>query len=301
MRFGEAGTGELVSAAQNEGLRFQAGPFVILLRSEAAGLVEVFQQLYRDFQWLAAEGVSDFHVSLLRARGVRRIWRPQVRFRLDRDEPFEPFPLDHAFPLFEWGLNYGIATRAHRYCQLHSAVVEKEGRALVLPAMPGSGKSTLCAALMQRGWRLLSDEFGIVQPESGQLLPMPRAIPLKNRSIEVIRRFAPDARLGPRFPKTRKGDVAHLAPTTESVLRQQEPARPAWIVFPRYEEGAGNRLQPVARSEAFVRLSNNAFNYRLTGETGFRTLTAMVRQCECLEYRYSDLEQAVATMNRLVG
>jgi predicted ATPase len=33
-------------------------------------------------------------------------------------------------------------------------VVERDGHALILPAMPGSGKSTLTAALVQRGWRL---------------------------------------------------------------------------------------------------------------------------------------------------
>jgi predicted ATPase len=30
---------------------------------------------------------------------------------------------------------------------------------VILPAPPGSGKSTLCAALVTRGWRLLSDEL----------------------------------------------------------------------------------------------------------------------------------------------
>ena len=74
---------------------------------------------------------------------------------------------------------------------LHAAVVERNGSALFLPAMPGSGKSTLCAALTYRGWRLFSDEFGLIEPARGAVLPLPRAIPLKNRSIEVIRRFAP--------------------------------------------------------------------------------------------------------------
>jgi predicted ATPase len=45
---------------------------------------------------------------------------------------------------------------------LHAAVVEKNGKALILPALPGSGKSTLSAALAMNGWRFLSDEFTMI-------------------------------------------------------------------------------------------------------------------------------------------
>jgi HprK-related kinase A len=220
---------------------------------------------------------------------------------LDGQVPFEPYPRGHAFPLMEWGLNYAMALRSHQFCLLHAAVLERNGKALVMPAMPGSGKSTLCAALMHRGWRLFSDEFGILDPRSGQLLPIPRVIPLKNASIEVIRHFAPEAVMGPLFAGTRKGDVAHLAPTPESVARQAEGALAAWIVFPRFQPGSDTSLQPVPGSQAFVRLSNNSFNYHLLGETSYRALTAMVKGCDCHSFEYSDLDEAVQLMGELAG
>ncbi len=301
MRLEDLPLGRLLEIASTQGLGFQAGPFRILLETRLLGFLEVFRRLYADVELDEPDGVFDFHVEMVAPANVRRWWRPQVLFRLDGFEPFDPFPLSHAFPLFEWGLNYSIATRAHQYCFLHSAVLEGNGRALILPAMPGSGKSTLCAALMLRGWRLFSDEFGIVQPESGQLLPMPRVIPLKNRSIEVIRNFAPEAVMGPLFPETRKGDVMHVAPTPESVERQDEGAKPAWIVFPRYHPESGTQLQPIPSSQAFVRLSNNSFNYRLLGETSYRALTSMVKACECYSFQYSDLDEAIELMNELAG
>ncbi|MBK9234595.1 MAG: hypothetical protein IPO19_00455 [Rhodoferax sp.] len=55
---------------------------------------------------------------------------------------------------------------------------------------------------------------------------MLKPIALKNQSIEVIQRFAPHAHMGPEFPKTRKGTVAHLAAELDSVDRRHEAARP---------------------------------------------------------------------------
>jgi HprK-related kinase A len=218
---------------------------------------------------------------------------------VENERPFEPFPADHGFALLEWGLNWAMAMRAQQYLLLHSAVLERDGRALILPAMPGSGKSTLAAALALRGWRLLSDEFGVVDPERHLLLPLPRAVPLKNQSIDVIRTFAPDAELGPIFPRTRKGDVAHLRPPAESLKRQDEPARPAWIVFPRYVPSSPLLREGLTHGKAFARLSQNSFNYRLLGATGFTALSTLVQRCSCWQAHYSDLDEIVEAINQL--
>ena len=69
---------------------------------------------------------------------------------------------------------------------MHAAVFERDSSAVVLPGPSGVGKSTLCAALVARGWRLLSDEVAMIRPQDGLLQPYPRPISLKNESIEMI-------------------------------------------------------------------------------------------------------------------
>ena len=93
----------------------------------------------------------------------------------------------------------------------------------------------------------------------------------------------------------------HVAPTPESVERQDEGAKPAWIVFPRYHPESETLLQSIPGSQAFVRLSNNSFNYHLLGETSYRALTSMVKACECYSFQYSDLDEAIELMNELAG
>jgi len=284
----------------DRGLLLQTGPFTVRVHSNINGFIRLMQQFYGQFPVVEAPAIADFHVRVTRPGGIRRWWRPQVQFLLDGQSPFQPFQLSHAFPLFEWGLNWSIAMRAHQYLMLHSAAVERGGKVLLLPAWPGCGKSTLCAALVSRGWRLFSDEFGLVRVDDGQLVPLPRPTPLKNKSIDVIREFTADVEIGPAFHGTRKGTVAHLRTPDASVVQAHIAAPPGWLVFPRYRVNAPLQMKPIARPQAFLKLANNSFNYRLLGLQGFRVVTRLVRNCDCYTLSYSDLDEAIDMLNRLV-
>ena len=299
MILGDITPDELARTASRGELFYRVGPFKLGLHSDYPPLIDLLARLYRESEVFAPEQLADFHVRMTRPRHHRRWWHPQINFLIDGQKPFEPYPLGHALPLLEWGLNWCIAKRAHQFLMLHSAVIERNGRALILPALPGSGKSTLSCTLAHRDWRLLSDEFGLIRPETGLAWPLPKAIPLKNDAIDVIRDYLPEALLGPRFPGTRKGTVAHVKPPQKSLMRQTEPARPAWIVFPKYRAGASSQLEPIAKSVAFTRLAHNSFNYHLQGERGFRTLVTLIRQCDCYSFEYSDLDEAVDLFHEL--
>jgi HprK-related kinase A len=170
---------------------------------------------------------------------------------------------------------------------------------VLLPAVPGSGKTTLTAALVSRGFRLLSDEFGVVSLRTGMVLPLVRPPALKNASIDIIKAFAPGVALGPSFPGTRKGTVAHVAPNRASVDARHIPARPLLVIFPRYEQSAQLHLDPVPKSRAFTRLAINSFNYSMLGLAGFHAVGALLQQASCYQLVYRDLEPAVAAIREL--
>jgi HprK-related kinase A len=285
--------------ADQPSLSFRTGPFGVRLTTDYRPLIGTVRAFYPGCQLDPADTVHAYHVRVERLRNPRRWWRRQAQFYIDGERPFDPYPLDHAFPFLEWGINWCIATRAHQYLMLHSGAVEVAGRGMLLPATPGSGKSTLSAGLALRGFRLLSDEFGLYDPRRQHLVPLPRAVPLKNRSIQVIRDFAPDAYIGPTYPKTRKGDVAHLRPPGDSISRQHEPAKPRWVVFPRFQSGAQLKLTALPKSVAFNRLAQNSFNYALLHLDGFQALGELIKRCDCYSLRFGDLEQAVAQLSRL--
>jgi HprK-related kinase A len=196
-------------------------------------------------------------------------------------------------------MNWCVSHNAHVYLIIHAAVVEKHGCAVILPAPPGSGKSTLCAALVGRGWRLLSDEMTLVRPADCALVPLPRPVSLKNASIDIIRAFNQDAVLGPLVPNTTKGTIAHLKAPGASIARAGEPARPSRIVFPGYQAGAATSLTPLPKARAFMQVADNAFNYQVMGARGFEVLGRLIDACDCHEFRYSSLPEAVALFDRM--
>ena len=291
---------ELRRQLAGPGVWMRTGPFSLKLQSRIPSVAEGLTQLYGQFEVRSThEDFTDFHVSVNPPASLRRWLRPQVAFSFDGMQPFKPLPRDQAFPMLEWGLNWCVSTQAHQYLIIHAAVVEKNGLAAILPAPPGSGKSTLTAGLVLSGWRLLSDELTLIDRQTGLIQPLPRPVSLKNQSIDVIRQFDPEVYINRPSHDTIKGTVAHMRPPRESVRRQHEAARPGWVIFPKWVAGSPTALSPRSQAQTFMFLAQNAFNYSHLGVDGFRVGAALIDQSACYDFHYSDLHDAIAAFDRL--
>lgn len=292
---------ELVRRLRLAGLQFRTGPFTVSVQSDIARLGDDIALLYADYPLIADDAFVDFRVKVSAPSGLRRWIRPQIMFEFDGVMPFSPLPGDQVFPMLEWGLNWCISGFAHGYLIIHSAVVEKNGYAAILPAPPGSGKSTLCAALINRGWRLLSDELALIRLSDGMLVPIPRPVSLKNASIDIIRQYEPSTIFSRKVHDTIKGTVAHMRPPADSIRRSEELAMPAWIIFPKYEAGAATTLVPMTQASGFMRVAENCFNYNLLGQAGFDNLAGLMDRCQCFDFSYSVIDEAIATFAALAA
>ena len=294
LRIRDISTREIAGNASSSGLDLNYGAATVRVRSALHGFAHVVHWVYGAFHLRPPDAeFAEYHIQLRRGRGIRSVLRRQSRFLIDGVEPFEPFAAEGVLPLFEWGVNWCFANRANQYVLLHSGALALDDRAVIMAAPPGSGKSTLAAAMMLRGFRLLSDEFGVLRPETGDLLPMLKPVALKNQSVEVIRSFSEDAVIGPLFTGTRKGDVAHLAPNDLSVDAVGCPARPALVLFPRFESGADLDARLLPGEEAFAHLAFNSFNYHLLGPVGFEAVARVIESCPAYQVRYSQLDHAI--------
>ncbi len=201
--------------------------------------------------------------------------------------------------MLESVINWFIGKYTTRFLLLHAGVVERDGRAIVLPASSGSGKSTLCAALVARGWRLLSDEFAMVRPSDGQIQPHPRPICLKNASIDVIVRELPDAHFSKRYEGTTKGTVADVRAPREAIEKADETANPVLVVFPRYLPDEQTALKSIEKAQALMFLINHSVNYFTMLDSGFEALAAVVDGSDQYTLVYRDLVEAISLIEGL--
>jgi len=281
-------------------LLLRLSPFTARIRSPLPLVADAIARMYGEFPVVPADEFADFDVRVAAPASLRRWIRPQVFFYFDDRPSFRPLPAGQAYPMLEWGLNWCIAAHAHQFLIVHAAVIEKGGRAAILPAPPGSGKSTLCAGLVSRGWRLLSDELTLVDLVTGAIHGMARPINLKNASIDVIGAYWPDAVMTAPVHDTAKGTVALVRPPDESVRRVRETAVPRWIVFPRYVASAPAVFKPMSKARTCLTLAEQAFNYDIHGQRGFEVVADLVDRCDCSEFSYGELDDAVQAFSDLV-
>lgn len=276
------------------------GPLLARIRVGHPDVAAQLSVLYADFPASAEAGFAHLDVEVGHRPWPFRPFRPQARFISDGQEPFVPLPEAQALPLIEWGLNWTIATRVPNYLVIHAAVVACGDDAIILPGSPGAGKSTLCAALVASGWRLLSDEFAFVHPESLQLHPIPRPISLKNASIDIIRARWPEAWHSPPVADTSKGTVALFKPPPASVALRTRTATARWVIFPRYNPVESMNFDQVSRARGLARLSEHVVNFTELPRKHFGVLDRLFEHSLAADLEYADLDRAIAHLTRLL-
>lgn len=282
-----------------DGLSLNIGRYRSLIRSNTGLLAEPIALLYQDYTADAKPGgFYDFRINLNKTRpNFLKEW--DVEFDWEGNSPFPPLPLAHAHPLLEWGLNWCVATASGTSTVVHSAVVEKNGLALVLPGDPGSGKSTLCAGLSLGGWRLLSDELTIVSQVDGHVQAVPRPISLKNSSIDIIRAHFPSVEMTVPVVATHKGSIAYVRPPLAAVLAGAQSAPIGFIVFPKFKAGVDLGYEPLSRAAALTELMDHTFNVGLLGASGFESLANAIVNAKCYAVEYGDLASITTWVNEV--
>lgn len=274
------------------------GLYSFFLSTKISSVIHNVSLIYGDAS--TENSVADFHLSLTSESLFRRFIKRQVNFRCDQHSPFKPLPITQAYALLEWGMNWCVAAHDFSHFLLHSAVLVKNNQAILCPAAPGSGKSTLSAYLGLSDWFVYSDEMAIIDIETQKVKPIYRPVCLKNDSIALMKNWHPDAVITPVCRDTQKGDVAHVKVLSWHQYQQLSPVPIAALVFPKFIAGSDLKIYKLNQLDAFSELSRNAFNYNVLGETAFNIAADIVDSVGIYQVEYSDLVELATFFEELV-
>jgi HprK-related kinase A len=295
---GDLSEHEIAARLQGGHLRLRVGPYTYNLTSNVSQVIAGIQTLYSDFH-LAQQGeFDDFRVAMNHKSLLHRL-RSKAEFLFDQQRQFGSIPTSQAYAFMEWGMNWCVSIHVNEYLKLHAGTVAKNDSAIIMPGVPGAGKSTLCAAMGLTGWRILSDEHALIPPGTAQVVPLYRPVSLKNESIAVIRSFDQNAIFGPASEDTHKGTVAHMKADHGADSHDTLPVPARIMLFPKYSKDDSQRLSPRPRTESFILAAYHSFNYSLLGEVGFQAMKTLVDSVECYDLVYHDLDWAIQTLGDL--
>jgi hypothetical protein len=173
---------------------------------------------------------------------------------------------------------------------VHAGAVSREGLAVLLPAPPDSGKSTLVAGLVDAGFGYLSDEMVPLAGAAGLVGPYPKPLWLDRGSVEAV------ARLLDRIPIDDRRFMDphwHVAPDVLRPGAVSGPATAGLVVFPTYRPRRGNASGPRQPGAALADLVRNSFNFPRFGRAGLVALRDLVAGCDCYVLDVSELDDGV--------
>lgn len=174
---------------------------------------------------------------------------------------------------------FSVVLRQRGLLVLHGSGVARDGQAVGFVGDSGWGKSTLAAALVERGWRLLTDDLLVVDGLVGA--GVPTAVPTHpsmRLSAEAVDRVdAGAAAHGPAHALTDKVRVDQAGAFSD----RRAPLRHVFVLGP--EPSDRHRATPLSAREAVDEFVRHTRGRRLM--TSPAALTAHLAQCAGLARR----------------
>lgn len=249
------------------------------MRSVDAGFARALAWHLQPFRRDAPESHA-FPVDLYVAERDEGVTPPLWSLFVRNELHFRGYDLGEILAHAVWDVHQLVPNNARDFLFLHAGAVERDGGALVLPAVMDSGKSSLVTALLRSGWSYLSDELGSIDPVTGRVHPFPKRISLDRSTLGF-------------FPglEERLSDGGG-SPTSDRFVTPEDvgaavagPVPPRWLVFPTPDFDGEARLTKLTSAAATERMARNSFNLYRYGERGVILLSRTAASAHAYELR----------------
>jgi hypothetical protein len=179
---------------------------------------------------------------------------------------------------------------------LHASGVTYNDDSIIFPAIGGSGKSTLCAALIKNGFGYINDDVIPVAYDSGELISIPFCLGIKQGSWDILEKYYPNISQKIIFGRNSL-PVKYLSPPVNKKAKKLYKAK--FLIIPCYKRGAKciiertsslDGLKAIIEGESLIKLPLN--------DKDVEYLIAWVKNLECYILTYDNLDDAIGIIKK---
>ena len=181
---------------------------------------------------------------------------------------------------------FHIANNASAAHCLHAASVAHQGRAIVIPANSGAGKSSFTCWLGANGFDYLTDELILVDAEQN-IDGVERPIQIKSHGLDAVKPLIKHSEL------VQTGRLVTALPIeclSDEYRPLTESPQLALFIFPQYRKGASFSFTKLSSAQAGMSLMSNHVNARNLDGHGFRDMMAIIRNTSCYSLEYGGFD-----------
>lgn len=246
---------------------FSAGTLSFVVEASAESIVQ-------HVEWT----LSDLSTEDLGVASIFRILDHGDLYYLQIQEYFE------LHPTYEEAVG-GLITAVNRSSldadgsrlHVHAGAASLEGRAVMVVAPSGGGKTTMIASLVMNGWTYMSDEVVALTRDDNQIHCWPKPLSVKRRGFELF-----DAITARRVePLDNRAIAGTHVPASSLGCSIASGAEPELIVFLTKQDNVPTATT-VSPASALVRLIEQTMDFERFGDTSLMTLAALCGRCETI-------------------
>ena len=162
---------------------------------------------------------------------------------------------------FESHVQLTVAEYAPHRVFVHAGVVGWKDRAILIPGLSHSGKTTLVDQLIRAGATYYSDEYAVLDAR-GRVHPYPRALGVRSQDSD-------------RSRKVRAEEIGAVVGS--------KPLRVGLVVSTNYKQGARWRPRQLTRGKGVLELMSNTVSARSQPEMALSVLPAALASARILK------------------
>ena len=278
---------------------YQIGTVSITIESSTPQAFVDCERFYGHYRCEKARPGS-IHVTIVRKR-PKRLSRAVYVVCCEGEDYIAGPDISAVLPRLEAAVNYQVMTKRRAFFQLHAGVMSCRDHAVVFTGSSGTGKTTLAAALLSRGWKYLCDEFALIDPDSMQVLPFPKPLSIKESGIERI--ACMNLPLCSHRWRNGKSDrrLSYILPLDVRPDCIGDPGLVKTLLFMTRHERIPQYCRRLEAPEAAMTIYRLGLNTEELGRRGFNAAVALAKQAQCYQLNLGSVEQGCELLESLLS